>query len=378
MESTQSFVIGNKVNGKEITPFLNEFIKDSFYFPNFYHQTGQGKTSDAEFIIENSLYPLDRGSVFFTHYNNEFTATPEILKDHGYYSAVFHSNNKSFWNRDLMYPSLGYDRYFHQDDYTGTEQNSVGWGLKDKDFFEQSIQKLKTLSQPFYTKFITLTNHFPFILSEEDRFIDEYDSESEILNRYFPTVRYTDEAIKYFVKRLKDEGLYDNTVIVIYGDHYGISENHNPSVAKFLGKDQITPFDNMQLQRVPLIIHVPGQKGQVISKVAGQVDVKPTLLHLLGISTKKTIEFGTDLFTPEAEPITVMRDGSFVTDRFVFTKNVCYSKETEAPVDETNCARYLEKAKAELQYSDKLIYGDLLRFDPSNKHNSNTMTTKFE
>ena len=56
MESTQNFVI-NKNKWKEITPFLNEFIKDSFYFDNFYHQTGQGKTSDAEFIVENSLYP---------------------------------------------------------------------------------------------------------------------------------------------------------------------------------------------------------------------------------------------------------------------------------------------------------------------------------
>ncbi len=74
MESTQSFVINKKINGKEITPFLNEFIKDSFYFDNFYHQTGQGKTSDAEFIVENSLYPLDIGSVFFTHATNEYTA----------------------------------------------------------------------------------------------------------------------------------------------------------------------------------------------------------------------------------------------------------------------------------------------------------------
>ncbi|MBO9128349.1 LTA synthase family protein [Bacillus sp. 165] len=378
MESTQSFAIGNKVNGKEVTPFLNEFIKESYSFTNFYHQTGQGKTSDAEFIIENSLYPLDRGSVFFTHYANEFTATPEILKDYGYYSAVFHSNNKSFWNRDLMYPSLGYSRYFNQNDYIGTQQNSVGWGLKDKEFFEQSIPKLKALPQPFYTKFITLTNHFPFILDEKDRLIDEYNSESEILNRYFPTVRYTDEAIKYFVKRLKEEGLYDNTIIVIYGDHYGISENHNAALAQFLGKDQITPYDSMQLQRVPLIIHIPGQKGGTISKIAGQIDVKPTLLHLLGVSTNKTVEFGTDLFTEEANPIVVMRDGSFVTNRYVFTKNICYSKETKEPIEAAYCTPYAEKAKAELQYSDKIIYGDLLRFDQSNQHNSRAMTTAFE
>ncbi|MFX3659559.1 MAG: LTA synthase family protein [Ectobacillus sp.] len=378
MESTQSFVLNRKINGQEVTPFLNELIKESYYFENFYHQTGQGKTSDAEFITENSLYPLDRGSVFFTHHNNEYTATPEVLKDYGYYSAVFHSNDKTFWNRDLMYPSLGYDRYFNQADFTGTEQNSVGWGLKDKDFFEQSIHHLKSLPQPFYTKFITLTNHFPFTLDPKDQLIGEYNSNSPILNKYFPTVRYTDEAIKYFVKRLKEEGLYENTVLVIYGDHYGISENHNEALAQLLGKDEITPFDTIQLQRVPLIIHIPGQKGKVISKVSGQVDLKPTLLHLLGVKTKQMIHFGTDLFVSEKEPMTIMRDGSFITNDYIYTKNICYSKETGQPIDEAVCQPYAEKAKTELQLSDKLIYGDLLRFDPNNKHKTGTMTTSFE
>ncbi|HDR4570569.1 MULTISPECIES: LTA synthase family protein [Bacillus cereus group] len=378
MESTQNFVINKKINGKEITPFLNRFITDSYYFDNFYHQTGQGKTSDAEFIVENSLYPLDRGSVFFTHATNEYTATPEQLKKYGYYSAVFHSNDKTFWNRDIMYPALGYDRYFHLNDYVGTEQMSVGWGLKDKEFFEQSISKLKSLPQPFYTKFITLTNHFPFLLNPEDQYISEYHSESGVLNRYFPTVRYTDEAIKLFINRLKEEGLYDNSIIVIYGDHYGISENHNAAMAHFLGRDAITPFDSMQLQRVPLIIHIPGQKGKVISKVSGQIDLKPTLLHLLGIKTKKSIEFGTDLFLNNTNPLMIMRDGSFVTNDYIYTKNICYKKSTGEPTDLSFCQPYLEKAKTELNYSDKIIYGDLLRFDSNNQYKTGTMTTQFE
>ncbi|CAM4113423.1 hypothetical protein BAMA_13575 [Bacillus manliponensis] len=378
MESTQNFVINQKVNGQEITPFLNDFIKESYYFDNFYHQTGQGKTSDAEFIVENSLYPLDRGSVFFTHADNEYTATPEQLKDHGYYSAMFHSNDKQFWNRDVMYPALGYDRYFNQQDFIGTEQTSVGWGLKDKEFFEQSIDKLKSLPQPFYTKFITLTNHFPYYLDPEDQYIDEYTSDSGVVNRYFPTVRYTDEAIKHFVERLKEEGLYENSIIVLYGDHYGISENHNAAMAQFLGKEELTPFDVMQLQRVPLIIHIPGHEGKTISKVSGQIDIKPTLLHLLGIKTNKSVEFGTDLFVKEDDPSVIMRDGSFVTNDYIYTKNICYDTATGEPTDIGMCQPYIDKAKIELDYSDKLIYGDLLRFDPYNKHVTGSMTTQFE
>lgn len=361
MESTQSFVINQKVNGQEITPFLNEFIKDSYYFDNFYHQTGQGKTSDSEFLVENSLYPLSRGAVFFTHSGNEFTATPEILNENGYYTASLHANNKSFWNRDIMYRALGYQRFYSLPDYDVTEENSVGWGMKDIDFMQQSVQHLKEMPKPFYSKFITLTNHFPFELSEEDRYIQPFTSDDKTVNNYFPTVRYTDEALKLFVQKLKDEGLYDDSIIILYGDHYGISENHNKAMGEFLGKE-ITPYESTQLQRVPLIVHIPGQEGKTISTVSGQIDLKPTILHLLGIDTKMDIDFGSDLFAKDRLDFTVLRDGSFITKDHVFTRETCYEKSTGEAVDKTSCEPFMEKAKNELEYSDKIIYGDLLRF----------------
>jgi lipoteichoic acid synthase len=361
MESTQSFVINQKVNGQEITPFLNEFIKDSYYFENFYHQTGQGKTSDSEFIIDNSLYPLSRGAVFFTHSGNEFNATPDILKENGYFTASLHANNKSFWNRDIMYKSLGYDRFYSMVDYDILEENSVGWGLKDKDFFEQSIRHLKEMPKPYYAKFITLTNHFPFVIDEEDKQIEPYDSNSNTLNNYFPTVRYQDDSLKHFVERLKEEGIYDDSVIILYGDHYGISENHNKAMGQYLGTE-VTPFVSTQLQRVPLIVHIPGHRGKLISTVSGQIDLKPTILHLLGIDTKQDIEFGADLFTNDKMEFTVLRDGSFITKDFVYTRDICYDKNTGETTDKKLCEPYMEKAKTELEFSDKIIYGDLLRF----------------
>lgn len=361
MESTQNFVINQKVNGQEITPFLNDFIKDSYYFDNFYHQTGQGKTSDSEFLVENSLYPLSRGAVFFTHSGNEYTATPEILNKNGYFTASLHANNKSFWNRDIMYQALGYQRFYSLPDYEVTEENSVGWGMKDVDFLQQSVQHLKDMPKPFYSKFITLTNHFPFELNEEDRFIEPYTSNDKTVNNYFPTVRYQDEALKLFIQKLKDEGLYEDSIIILYGDHYGISENHNKAMSEYLGKE-ITPFESTQLQKVPLIIHIPGEKGKTISTVGGQIDLKPTILHLLGIDTKNDIDFGSDLFSKDRLDFATLRDGSFITKDYVFTREACYDKATGEPTDKASCEPYMEKSKNELEYSDKIIYGDLLRF----------------
>jgi len=363
LESTQNFVINNKVNDQEITPFLNKIVKESFYFDNFYHQTGQGKTSDAEFIVDNSLYGLPRGAVYFTHSSNEFRATPEILKENGYYAAAFHANNKSFWNRDVMYKTVGYNHYYAEEYYDINDDNSVGWGLKDKEFFTQSVDLLEGIPQPFYAKFLTLTNHHPFELDDSDKTIDEFDSNSKTLNQYFPTVRYLDESLEQFFEQLKEKGLYENSIIVMYGDHYGISENHNKAMAKYLMKEKITAYDHIELQKVPFIIHIPGMEGKTISTVSGQIDIKPTLLHLLGIETKGGIDFGQDLFQKdENDSLAVLRDGSFVTKDYVYSKNKCYQKTDGMQTEDTYCEPYMEKAKNELQYSDWVIYGDLFRF----------------
>lgn len=366
LESTQSFVLNETLNGKELTPFLNDFINESYYFENFYHQTEQGKTSDSEFIVANSLYPLGRGSVFFTNTENEYNATPEILKNYHYYSATFHANNATFWNRDVMYDLFKVDKFFDIESYDITPENSFGWGLKDKEFFEQSVDLMKELPQPFYSYSITLTNHFPFELEEEDKLIDEYDSNSEIFNRYLQTIRYQDEALKRFIEKLKEEDLYENSVIVLMGDHYGISENHNEALAQFLGKDEITPYDTIQLQRVPFIIHMPGitdQHPELISDISGQIDVKPTLLHLLGIDTSNMIQFGQDLFSPERTSFAVLRNGSFITKEYISVSNMCYDRDTGEQIDrEGTCDVYEDMAHDELSFSDQIIYGDLLRF----------------
>ncbi|GAB2573420.1 LTA synthase family protein [Gracilibacillus alcaliphilus] len=375
LESLQTFVINNTVNGEEVTPFLNDLIDDSYYFENFYHQTEQGKTSDSEFIVENSLYPSPRGAVYFTHGQNDYHALPEILNNQDYYTSVFHSNNKSFWNRDVMYDNIGYDHFYDENAFEVTEENSIGWGLKDKDFFKQSIKYLEQIDQPFYAKFITLTNHYPFDLDEEDATIDQYDSNSNTLNKYFQTARYMDEAVEEFFTYLKESGVYDDSIIILMGDHYGISDFHKRAMLQYLDEEEYTDYLHVQLQRVPFYVHIPGQEGGVVSKVAGQIDVKPTILNLIGLDAEEDLSFGTDLFSDERKDFIAFRDGSFITDDYVYTKSQCFNRETgeliePTPEDEladpedpqTGCEPMIEKVEQELNYSDEIIFGDLFRF----------------
>ena len=365
LESLQSFVINEEMNGQVITPFLNELSQDpdTFYFSNFYHQTGLGKTSDSEFILENSLYPRNGAAVFFTHSGNKYDSLSKRLGENGYFTNVMHANNKSFWNRDIMYDSLGIQEFYDVESYEIGEGDAVNWGMKDIPFVQQSTELMLGMPQPFYSRLITLTNHYPFDLDEEDMFIEPYDSNSKTLNKYFQSVRYMDEAIKTLFDDLKEKGLYDNSIIVMYGDHYGISENHNKAMGMYLDKE-ITPFDNAKLQSVPLFIHIPGSgEGKVIDKVSGQLDLKPTLLHLMGIETKGDFQLGTDIFSPDYEEFVIFRDGRFVTDQYAYTTDVCYDTNTGEPVeDQEACEPYLKRAMEELDYSDMIINGDLLRF----------------
>lgn len=364
MESLQTFIIDYELNGQEVTPFLNSLVRDkeTFYFDNLFHQTGQGKTSDAEFMMDTSLFPMSQGSVFVNKAQNTYQAMSGILKNKGYTSATFHGNYKTFWNRNEIYKSFGYDYFFDAEYYDMSEENTKNYGMKDIPFFEQSMPLLQDLPQPFHTKFITLSNHFPFKMDEGDTDFPAGEfGNNNVVNSYFQSAHYMDQALEKFFYDLKAAGLYENTVIVLYGDHYGISENHNEAMANVIGKE-ITPFVNAQLQRVPVFIHVPGVKGGVVSTYGGQVDIMPTVLHLLGIDTKDFLQLGSDLLSPQHNQVVPFRNGDFVSPEVTKVGDKVYSNLTGEEVGSEEYTYLSDQANMKMKISDDIVYKDLLRF----------------
>src|SRR5699024_4450880 len=265
LESFQSFLIDYELHGEEVTPFLNSLVHDNeefTYFDNFFHQTEQGKTADAELIMDNSIYGLPQGSAFSMKGNNTYQALPAILgQREGYTSAVFHGDNKSFWNRDEIYKEFGVDEFFDSSYYDMSEENVINYGLKDKPFFEESMPMVESLEETFYAHMMTLTHHHPYLIDDEDATIDPADTGDTSVDTYFQTARYLDESLEQFFDDLKESGLYEDYVILLYGDHYGISDNHNRAMGEITG-EEITPLKNAELQRVPLMIKIPGVEGQ--------------------------------------------------------------------------------------------------------------------
>ncbi|WP_404328262.1 LTA synthase family protein [Mesobacillus maritimus] len=366
MESIQNFLIDYELHGEEVTPFLNSLTKEenTLYFDNFFHQTAQGKTADAEFMVGNSLYGLPQGAAFTTKGLNTYHSAPTILKPLGYTSAVLHGNTGSFWNRDEIYKSFGYDHFFDSSYYEMDADNLADYGLHDKPFFQQSMPMLESLEQPFYANFITVTHHYPFTINQEEATLDRHTTGNNTVDNYFQTARYADEALEEFFAYLNESGLYENTIIIMYGDHYGISTNHNKAMAEVIDKE-VTPFESAGLQRTPLFIRVPGMEGGVNHEYAGQIDLLPTLLHLLGIESKEYVHFGTDILSEDHDSLIPFRNGDFVSPKYTLAGGKYYDSQTGMLLEEEQleeARRYQEIAKQKLDYSDKVVNGDLLRF----------------
>ncbi|CAH0238843.1 Lipoteichoic acid synthase 2 [Peribacillus sp. Bi96] len=284
VESLQAFPLFQKSAGQEVTPFMNELAKEGLYFPHVYPQTVFGNSSDGELIVNTGLYPLKQGATFFRFPYNDFPGLAKELKKSDYKSYAFHGDEEDFWNRQHAYPSLGFDDYVSIEDMQQDEMISMGLG--DRSFFNQSYNFLKDEQKPYYAFFVTLTSHVPFSLPKEQITLKpKVGKEESYLTKYFEAIHYTDSAIGEFVKKLKNDGKLKDSVIVIYGDHDGLFLKDKHEVEAYY-ESKISDDEWIEkYMPIPVIIYQEDMEGRTIDKVAGQVDILPTLYDLFNIKS---------------------------------------------------------------------------------------------
>jgi lipoteichoic acid synthase len=357
MEAIQNFLINLEVGDKEVTPNLNRLVNDFVYFNNLFFQVAGGNTSDAEFLSNNSLYPVDNGSVYYRFPNNKFISLPSLLKKEGYYTSVYHAFEREYWNRDEFYKTILFDSYLSKDDFDNTEE--LGWGLSDKEFLRQTAEFLSQSEQPFYSFIITLSSHHPFSYFQEFDEIDAGELEGTLIGNYLEAAHYVDKAIGAFIQDLKSKGLYDNSIIVLYGDHGAIQRDELELISGLL---QIEPNEPewRKLQEVPLFIRWPGmQDAGVNSTVGGQIDILPTICNILGIKTP--FAMGKDLFNTKRE-YAVFRNHDVVTKQFIYIN----AKETiyDWNGNELDFEEYIDEINLllnELEVSDIILENDAFK-----------------
>lgn len=322
VESLQNFCLNRTYEGQEITPNLNALLgKDTLYFDHYYTNMGKGNTSDAEFSTQTSLYPVIEGASYDLYVDNDFLALPQLMKDAGYATSAAIGDDKDFYNRSTVYPNLGYD-YFYNEENLEMDEIS-GLGLSDKSMFSQMADHLAGQDGPFYSFIITLTNHYPYVLEEDfEATLKLKESDKDTLfGGYLQTVRYTDEAIGEFIQALKDNGLYDNTVIAIYGDHHGLNcldEENYTRMSEYLGY----AYDYDTMLNIPMLIHIPGLgSARTIETVGGQVDFLPTIANMYDLDLSQSVTFGQDLVNAKegfVATVAYMLQGSFFKDGIMY------------------------------------------------------------
>lgn len=282
VESLEGFVIDRKINNQEITPTLNKLAHDGIYFSNIKEQVNGGNSSDADFIVNNSLLPLKSGSVGHRYPKNHYNSLPVILRNNDYSSHVIHCGEGYFWNKENFLPNYGFDSYTDIEGMNRIEKEMFFMGLKDKEHLKQVANNIKNYQDKFYAFTVTETSHTPFEIPEEMQYLKlDEEFNQTVFGKYFQAIRYTDEAIKDFITQLDKQGQLKNSIVVIYGDHEGVHKYNNEEVLKKNNKEYL---DYVNEGRVPFIIYTKDNKlNKKIDKLGGQVDIMPTILSLLGI-----------------------------------------------------------------------------------------------
>ncbi|HEX9060571.1 MAG TPA: LTA synthase family protein, partial [Clostridia bacterium] len=285
VESLENFVIDRKIEGQDITPNLNALLKNSLYFPNINEQVLNGTSSDADLMSNTSVYPVRMGSTFFRFPANTYNSLPKMLERKGYSTIAMHPDKAAFWNWMNSLKSIGFQKCLDVSSFNYEE--TIGLGISDACFLRQVADRIVQQKAPFYSYCVTLSSHGPFNLPDKYRELELNPAMDKTkLGGYFQSVRYTDKQIGMMLSKLKDHGILDNSVVVIYGDHCGVHKYYQDELY------DIRPSEDWWLNKnkcVPLIIYSQNMKGQKFDLIGGQVDILPTVSYLMGIDESEYI-----------------------------------------------------------------------------------------
>ena len=281
VESLETFTINQKIDGQEITPFLNKLIKDSltFYAPKVVTQVKDGMSSDAQLIINTGLLPLQNGAACYL--SRTYPSISQLLKHKNHFSSciTFIGYTPSIWNQVSMCNYLHYDKLYDIKDFDYNDSFNIG--MSDIALFEQSIPIITKLEQPFFIQFITASSHTPFIIPQTCKKINISNKYHPDLIKYIESINYTDNALSILFSRLNEANLLNNSTIILTGDHYAFSNYFRKNILQT--SQNISIIDSTDF--LPFIVYNGGKSG-TYNNILGQVDIFPSLIDIFQLKTK--------------------------------------------------------------------------------------------
>lgn len=286
VESLESWPLLQQVNRQEITPNINSYLKKSktdhiIFFQKVRTQVRGGRSSDAQVIFNTGILPIKDGAVCFQYAYNKFPNLAQEIKEHnGIKKAVTMMGYASHaWNQKEFNPALGFDTLIYEKNYL--KDLTITEGLNDRSFLLESADKMTQLPSPYYVQLITLSSHTPFQIPDSCKRLKLGNKK---LNRtfadYILSINYVDRAIGEFITKLKKLNLYNQSVIVITGDHNTaqptkLSEWEEKYASILCGNKAYIPF---------IVLNAP--LSLTYKDEVDQIDLYPTMLDIMGTNAK--------------------------------------------------------------------------------------------
>ena len=311
IESLESFVIGNTIEGQEITPNINKLLEHGFYFKNIFEQVQGGNSSDADLMYTTSRLPVSKGSTFFRYEDVRLTSLPGYLRENGYDTLYTQAVKGSFWNYKTCWSKMiGVDNFIGADQIN-MDYEKIGFTINDESFISEAYPYISKLQSPYYAHVVLNSSHMPFKADEKYKNLNlPEELDNTYLGGYLQLVNYVDMCVGSLLENLERDGMLENTVIVVTGDHTGIHKYYEYSLEEWYDE---YPWVNVEGNyTVPLIISSGDiEESHSFDMVAGQIDVMPTLAYLIGMPEEDYINqaMGRNLLKTNRS-YAVFRDGT--------------------------------------------------------------------
>lgn len=370
LESVQEFVAHKTINGKEITPNLNKFLDENIEFKNM-HMQSYSSTADSEYTLVTSTYPMENGMSYSKYFLNTYDNIFEMFNNKDYYTSYMHGNVGTFWNRENVYSRMNLDELVFIDKFEDQSEMISGY-LADELLYEQAVEKIKNQETPFMSFVVAASSHtafdMPGIQNKYEKVnIDVGEYKDTFFGNYLEAVNYADYAFGILIDKLKKEGLYEDTAILVFGDHNGVSM-YDEELQVFLkeGNSNLTDVDlKLNYTRVLGGMKIPGVNKHIeIDKVINKLDLKPTLAFLCNL--EDGFSLGTNIFA--SKDFVCLNNERIISNDYYFDEKWYYidnGNEVDFDsVSEDVCNmlnQYYDWMKRELDISFSVNINDLLK-----------------
>ena len=327
-------------------PTLYGMLNNSFVFQNHYsYYNGGGSTFNSEFAVNTGfITPLSYTQNAYSFNKNSFPySMANMFKNQDYVVNAFHMNSGEYYSRQTNYTNWGYDKYYGLLDINDYKDKSYTLDrelINDVTFQEKMFSK----DSKFVDYIITYSNHLPFtntkgvckLLYDMEMDLDDTVDTGEESSSMFVQLteeecirkqaHETDYMMELLLKKLTELNLIDDTVIVVFTDHYLYTVEDKTILDKYKNTS------NNLINKTPFFIWQNNMKRTNIKEVTSQLNILPTTLNLFGINYNPNYYIGSDALSSNYKGIVFFSDyswydGNIYVDNGVIANNKSSSQE---------------------------------------------------